>query len=81
MDVRESRAEAQSVEPDRGTSTRRQTFLLQVRPDGVSTLENVGTGQRVRVDELAAVATWVERWIAEAAGETRCGKRAASSRR
>lgn len=61
------------LDPGPGAGTRRHTFVLQVRAEGPWTLENAGTGQRVRIDAPRAVATWVERWIAEASGAPRPG--------
>jgi len=64
------------VEP-RGPIGRR-TFVLQVRPDGSSTLENAVTGERVRLGDLAAVGPTVERWLADSgsgpAGDSACGQ-------
>ena len=45
---------------------KRYTFVVQVHPDGVSTLENLTTQERLRVLELASVGPQIERWLAEA---------------
>jgi hypothetical protein len=42
----------------------RYTFVVQVHPDGISTLENLGTHERVQVSDLAAVGLQIERWLA-----------------
>jgi len=56
----------------------RRTFVLQVRPDGSSTLENAVTGERVRLDDLAAVGPTVERWLADTGSgpdrDSECGQ-------
>lgn len=41
----------------------RYTFVIQIHPDGVSTLENLSTHERVRVSELAAVGPQIEQWL------------------
>jgi hypothetical protein len=43
----------------------RFTFVVQVHPDGISTLENLSTQERVRISELSAVGPQIERWLAE----------------
>ncbi len=47
---------------------KRYTFVVQVHPEGISTLENLSTQERVRLDELAAVGPQIERWLAEVPG-------------
>jgi hypothetical protein len=41
----------------------RYTFVVQVHPDGPSTLENLSTHERVRVSDLDAVGPQIERWL------------------
>jgi hypothetical protein len=48
---------------------KRYTFVVQVHPEGISTVENLGTHERVRLAELTAVAPQIERWLAEASEE------------
>jgi len=49
----------------------RHTFVIQVHPEGVSTLENLSTHERIRIADMAAVGPQVERWLAELAGPQR----------
>jgi hypothetical protein len=42
---------------------KRYTFVVQVHPDGPSTLENLNTHERVRVSDLDAVGPQLERWL------------------
>jgi hypothetical protein len=49
----------------------RHTFVIQVHPDGVSTLENLSTHERIRIGDMAAVGPQVERWLAELPGAQR----------
>jgi hypothetical protein len=44
----------------------RNTFVVQVRADGVSTLENLATHERVLIEELAGVGEQINRWLAQA---------------
>jgi hypothetical protein len=46
----------------------RYTFVVQVHPEGISTLENLTTHERVPIEELEAVGPQIERWLAELAG-------------
>jgi hypothetical protein len=46
---------------------RRYTFVVQVHPDGVSTLENLSTSERVPIGEMAEVGGQIDRWLAAAA--------------
>jgi hypothetical protein len=46
----------------------RYTFVLQVHPDGPSTLENLSTHERIRVADMSAVGPQIERWLAELPG-------------
>jgi hypothetical protein len=41
----------------------RHTFVVQVHSDGLSTLENLSTHERVRVTDLAAVGPQIEQWL------------------
>lgn len=43
----------------------RFTFVVQVHPNGISTLENLSSDERVRIGELAEVGPQIERWLAE----------------
>ena len=43
--------------------TQRYTFIVQVHPEGVVTLENLGTRERVQVQELATVGAQIEHWL------------------
>jgi hypothetical protein len=46
----------------------RYTFVVQVHPDGLSTLENLSTHERIRVTDLATVGPQIEDWLKEHAG-------------
>jgi hypothetical protein len=41
----------------------RYTFVVQIHPDGPSTLENLSTHERIRVSDLATVGPQIERWL------------------
>jgi hypothetical protein len=41
----------------------RYTFVVQVHPDGISTVENLTTRERVRVDDMSVVGSQIERWL------------------
>jgi hypothetical protein len=43
----------------------RYTFVVQIHPEGISTLENVSTHERVSLSGLTEVAPRIERWLAE----------------
>lgn len=43
----------------------RYTFVVQVHPEGISTLENLSTHERVRVPDMSAVGPQIERWLEE----------------
>jgi hypothetical protein len=45
---------------------KRYTFVVQIHPEGISTLENLSTQERVRIPELGQVGPQIERWLAEA---------------
>jgi hypothetical protein len=49
----------------------RYTFVVQVHPQGISTLENLSTHERVSLPELSAVGPQIERWLTEASGSLR----------
>jgi hypothetical protein len=57
----------------------RYTFVIQVHPDGISTLENLGTHERIRVSDLDAIGPQINRWLKGltegegAAGASRAG--------
>jgi hypothetical protein len=53
----------------------RYTFVVQVHPGGISTLENLSTHECVRVSELSVVGPQIERWLAEASEEVSPVKR------
>lgn len=42
----------------------RYTFVIQIHPEGISTLENLSTHERIRVSDLTAVGPQIERWLA-----------------
>jgi hypothetical protein len=46
----------------------RYTFVLQVHPNGHSTLENLSSHERVPVADLGEVGPQIERWLAELEG-------------
>jgi hypothetical protein len=46
----------------------RFTFLVQVHPEGISTLENLSTHERVLIPDLAAIGPQIERWLDEQPG-------------
>ena len=46
---------------------RRYTFVVQVHPDGVSTLENLSTNERVPIGEMSEVGSQIDSWLAAAA--------------
>jgi hypothetical protein len=41
----------------------RHTFVIQIYPGGISTLENLSTRERVQVSALTAVAPQIETWL------------------
>jgi hypothetical protein len=41
----------------------RYTFVVQIHPDGLSTLENLSTHERVRVSDLTTVGPQIEQWL------------------
>ena len=46
-----------------GEEVTRYTFVVQIHPDGLSTLENLSTHERVRVSDLATVGPQIEQWL------------------
>jgi hypothetical protein len=43
----------------------RYSFVVQVHPDGLSTLENLATRERVKIAQLDEVGPRIENWLAE----------------
>jgi hypothetical protein len=43
---------------------KRLTFLVQVHPDGIKTLENLDSHERVPVAELTEIGPRIEQWLA-----------------
>src|SRR4051812_35852831 len=43
----------------------RFTFVVQVHPEGIATLENLGTQERIRISDFEAVGPQIETWLAE----------------
>jgi hypothetical protein len=43
----------------------RYTFVVRIQPEGVSTLENLSTYERVKVTDLALIGPQIERWLRE----------------
>jgi hypothetical protein len=43
----------------------RYSFVVQVHPGGVSTLENLATRERVKIDGFETVGLQIERWLEE----------------
>jgi len=43
----------------------RHTFVIQIYSEGISTLENLTTRERVQVSTLTAVAPQIETWLAD----------------
>ena len=52
-----------NIEPPAAVGGRR-TFIVQLHPDGATTLENALTRERVRIEELATIGAQIERWLA-----------------
>jgi hypothetical protein len=44
-------------------SVTRHTFVVQIHSEGLSTLENLSTHERVRVSDLATVGPQIEQWL------------------
>ena len=51
------------------TPRARYSFVVQVHPDGVSTLENIATRERVKIASLEEVGPRIERWLEELQSE------------
>jgi hypothetical protein len=45
---------------------KRYTFVVQIHPGGLSTLENLSTQERVEIVDLTALCPQIERWLAVA---------------
>jgi hypothetical protein len=45
----------------------RYTFVVRIQPEGVSTLENLSTYERIKVTDLALIGPQIERWLSEQA--------------
>lgn len=43
----------------------RYSFVVQVHPDGLSTLENLATRERVKIARLDEVGPRIEHWLEE----------------
>lgn len=43
----------------------RYTFVVQVHPGGITTLENLSTHERIPITDLTAVGSEIEKWLAE----------------
>jgi hypothetical protein len=41
----------------------RYTFVVQVHPEGISTLENLSTHERIQITDLAEVGPKIEEWL------------------
>ncbi len=50
---------------------KRYTFVIQIHPEGISTLENLSTQERIQIPELSMVGQQIESWLATAPGEVR----------
>jgi hypothetical protein len=44
---------------------KRYTFVVQIHPEGISTLENLSTHELIRIEQLAEVGPKIEGWLAE----------------
>lgn len=58
----------------------RYTFVLQVHREGITTLENLSTHERVQVADMAAVGPQIERWLAGLGAADRDGSATATPR-
>jgi hypothetical protein len=43
----------------------RYTFVVRIHPEGISTLENLSTYERIKVTDLALIGPQIERWLVE----------------
>lgn len=41
----------------------RYTFVIHVHPDGISTLENLVTHERIQIVDFAAIGAQIEAWL------------------
>jgi hypothetical protein len=41
----------------------RFTFVVQIHPGGISTLENLSTHERVQIADLTAIGPQIEHWL------------------
>jgi hypothetical protein len=57
----------------------RYTFVIQIHPDGLSTLENLSTSERVRISDLSSVGPQIESWLRSLGGDGPGGAQPASS--
>jgi hypothetical protein len=46
----------------------RYTFVIHIHPDGLSTLENLSTHERVPVSDLDTVGGQIEHWLKDLSG-------------
>jgi hypothetical protein len=56
----------------------RYTFVVHVHPDGISTLENLATHERVLVADMAVLGPQIEQWL-QALADGKDGNEAAAS--
>ncbi len=56
----------------------RYTFVVQIQPEGPSTLENLSTHERIRVTELSTVGPQIEEWLERLTAEAEEASRPAS---
>ncbi len=61
--MQERSAERMEVGEPGARALNRHTFVIHVHADGPSTLENLGTRERVAVPDLSTVGTQIERWL------------------
>ena len=52
----------------------RYTFVVQVHPDGISTLENLATHERIQIVDFATVGAQIEAWLASLAVGSNLGE-------
>ena len=61
--MQERSAERMDVGEPGARALNRHTFVIHVHAAGPSTLENLGTRERVAVPDLSAVGSQIERWL------------------
>jgi len=44
---------------------RRRTFVIQIHPDGLTTLENIDTLERVAIGDPQEIPTQVQAWLTQ----------------